>query len=163
MSSLLTNTFLPLLPSSQDLRVATFKLPKSTSFYVSNCCGDYGKQQSTAVRKSDGGGVNKGLKFTGDKPVTPILDTINYPNHMKNLSIQELQQLSHEIREEIVYTVSKTGGHLSSSLGVADLTVALHHVFATPEDKIIWDVGHQVGSWADFRYIFIYIYFHLPS
>lgn len=52
--------------------------------------------------------------------------------------------LANELREELVYTVSKTGGHLSSSLGVAELTVALHHVFNTPEDKIIWDVGHQV-------------------
>ncbi|CAI0402913.1 unnamed protein product, partial [Linum tenue] len=55
----------------------------------------------------------------------------------------ELESLADELREEIVYTVSKTGGHLSSSLGVAELTVALHHVFNTPEDKIIWDVGHQ--------------------
>lgn len=52
--------------------------------------------------------------------------------------------MTDELREEIVYTVSKTGGHLSSSLGVAELTVALHHVFSTPEDRIIWDVGHQV-------------------
>lgn len=52
--------------------------------------------------------------------------------------------MADELREDIVYTVSKTGGHLSSSLGVAELTVALHHVFNTPEDKIIWDVGHQV-------------------
>jgi len=59
---------------------------------------------------------------------------------------QELEELADELREEIVYTVSKTGGHLSSSLGVADLTVALHHVFNTPQDKIIWDVGHQVGT-----------------
>ncbi|GMP36329.1 hypothetical protein CsSME_00008490 [Camellia sinensis var. sinensis] len=62
---------------------------------------------------------------------------------MKNLSLEELEKLADELREEIVYTVSKTGGHLSSSLGVAELTVALHHVFNTPEDKIIWDVGHQ--------------------
>ena len=59
---------------------------------------------------------------------------------------QELEELADELREEIVYTVSKTGGHLSSSLGVAELTVALHHVFNTPQDKIIWDVGHQVGT-----------------
>ena len=59
---------------------------------------------------------------------------------------QELEELADELREEIVYTLSKTGGHLSSSLGVADLTVALHHVFNTPQDKIIWDVGHQVGT-----------------
>ncbi|KAJ7979504.1 1-deoxy-D-xylulose-5-phosphate synthase [Quillaja saponaria] len=62
---------------------------------------------------------------------------------MNNLGIEELERLADELREEIVYTVSKTGGHLSSSLGVAELTVALHHVFNTPEDKIIWDVGHQ--------------------
>ncbi|KAJ8750962.1 hypothetical protein K2173_016143 [Erythroxylum novogranatense] len=85
----------------------------------------------------------RSLNFSGNKPPTPILDTINYPIHMKNLSIQELENLVDELREEIVYTVSKTGGHLSSSLGVAELTVALHHVFSTPEDKIIWDVGHQ--------------------
>lgn len=57
---------------------------------------------------------------------------------------QELEELADELREEIVYTLSKTGGHLSSSLGVAELTVALHHVFNTPQDKIVWDVGHQV-------------------
>jgi 1-deoxy-D-xylulose-5-phosphate synthase len=61
------------------------------------------------------------------------------------ISFQELEQLADEVRAEIVHTVSKTGGHLSSSLGVVELSVALHHVFNTPEDKIIWDVGHQVG------------------
>ncbi|XP_027331545.1 probable 1-deoxy-D-xylulose-5-phosphate synthase 2, chloroplastic [Abrus precatorius] len=87
--------------------------------------------------------LRRSLNFSGEKPSTPILDTINYPFHMKNLSIQELETLADELREEIVYTVSKTGGHLSSSLGVTELTVALHHVFNTPQDKIIWDVGHQ--------------------
>ncbi|GLT80405.1 hypothetical protein SLA2020_518460 [Shorea laevis] len=87
--------------------------------------------------------VKRFLNFSGEKPFTPILDTINYPIHMKNLSVGELDMLADELREEIVYTVSKTGGHLSSSLGVAELTVALHHVFNAPEDKIIWDVGHQ--------------------
>ncbi|KAL8488799.1 hypothetical protein ACS0TY_024925 [Phlomoides rotata] len=85
----------------------------------------------------------RSLSFTKGKPSTPILDTINHPIHMKNLSLQELEILADELREEIVYTVSKTGGHLSSSLGVSELTVALHHVFNTPHDKIIWDVGHQ--------------------
>jgi hypothetical protein len=74
--------------------------------------------------------------------------------------------LANEIREEVVYTVSKTGGHLSSSLGVAELTVALHHVFNSPEDKIIWDVGHQVNTnifhflllFSSWSYIYIYIY-----
>ncbi|RZC45609.1 hypothetical protein C5167_038560 [Papaver somniferum] len=83
------------------------------------------------------------IDFNGEKPTTPLLDTINYPIHMKNLSTQDLEQLSAELRAEVVHNVSQTGGHLSSSLGVVELTVALHHVFNTPEDKIIWDVGHQ--------------------
>ena len=57
---------------------------------------------------------------------------------------QDLEQLAAELRADIVHSVSNTGGHLSSSLGVVELAVALHHVFDTPEDKIIWDVGHQV-------------------
>ncbi|XXG71165.1 hypothetical protein AAC387_Pa07g0482 [Persea americana] len=87
--------------------------------------------------------IPKTLDFSGEKPPTPILDTINYPIHMKNLSTKELELLADELRAEIVYTVSKIGGHLSASLGVAELSVALHHVFNTPDDKIIWDVGHQ--------------------
>ncbi|KAE8672062.1 putative 1-deoxy-D-xylulose-5-phosphate synthase 2 [Hibiscus syriacus] len=87
--------------------------------------------------------IKRFLNFSAEKPSTPLLDTISHPVHIKNLSIQELGKLADELREELVYTVSKTGGHLSSSLGVAELTVALHHVFDTPEDKIIWDVGHQ--------------------
>ncbi|XP_077215329.1 1-deoxy-D-xylulose-5-phosphate synthase 2, chloroplastic-like [Tasmannia lanceolata] len=83
------------------------------------------------------------IDFSREKPATPLLDSVNFPIHMKNLSIQDLEQLSSELRAEIVYSVSKTGGHLSASLGVVELCVALHHVFNTPEDKIIWDVGHQ--------------------
>lgn len=83
------------------------------------------------------------IDYTGEKPATPLLDTVNYPIHMKNLSLQDLEQLAAELRAEIVFSVSKTGGHLSASLGVVELAVALHHVFNTPEDKIIWDVGHQ--------------------
>ncbi|KAK9990940.1 hypothetical protein SO802_025925 [Lithocarpus litseifolius] len=83
------------------------------------------------------------INFSGKKPAAPLLDTINYPAHMKNLSTQDLEQLAAELRADIVYTVSKRGGHLSSSLGVVELSVALHHVLNTPEDKIIWDVGHQ--------------------
>ncbi|KAI7752078.1 hypothetical protein M8C21_008379 [Ambrosia artemisiifolia] len=79
------------------------------------------------------------IDFSGEKPVTPLLDTINYPVHMKNLSTQDLEQLAAELRVEIVYSVANTGGHLSSSLGVVELAVALHHVFNTPDDKIIWD------------------------
>jgi 1-deoxy-D-xylulose-5-phosphate synthase len=83
------------------------------------------------------------INYSTEKPATPLLDTINYPLHMKNLSLQDLEQLAAELRADIVHTVSKTGGHLSASLGVVELSIALHHVFNTPEDKIIWDVGHQ--------------------
>ncbi len=57
--------------------------------------------------------------------------------------LQQLKQLSDELRSETIFTVSKTGGHLGSSLGVVELTVALHHIFNAPDDKILWDVGHQ--------------------
>ncbi|KAL9671273.1 hypothetical protein QQ045_008841 [Rhodiola kirilowii] len=77
------------------------------------------------------------------RPPTPLLDTINYPIHMKNLSVKELNQLADELRSDVIFSVSKTGGHLGSSLGVVELTVALHYVFNTPQDKILWDVGHQ--------------------
>ncbi|KAJ1382147.1 Transketolase-like, pyrimidine-binding domain [Sesbania bispinosa] len=96
--------------------------------------------EKTVIRKEkDGWKIN----YSSQKPVTPLLDTINYPVHMKNLSAQDLEQLAAELRADIVHTVSNTGGHLGSSLGVVELTVALHHVFNTPEDKIVWDVGHQ--------------------
>lgn len=72
-----------------------------------------------------------------------ILDGINSPEDIKGLSVKELTTLAGEIRDLIITTVSATGGHLSSNLGVVELTVALHHVFATPTDRIIWDVGHQ--------------------
>ncbi|KZV25967.1 1-deoxyxylulose-5-phosphate synthase [Dorcoceras hygrometricum] len=99
-----------------------------------------GDERKMVMRKEK---VGWKIDFSGEKPATPILDTINYPIHMKNLSTKDLEQLAAELRAEIVYTVAKTGGHLSSSLGVVELTVALHHVFDCPEDKIIWDVGHQ--------------------
>ncbi|KAH7293972.1 hypothetical protein KP509_28G050500 [Ceratopteris richardii] len=82
-------------------------------------------------------------EYYSEKPPTPLLDTINYPIHMKNLSIKELKQLADELRSDVIFSVSKTGGHLGSSLGVVELTVALHYVFDTPEDKFLWDVGHQ--------------------
>ena len=74
---------------------------------------------------------------------TPILDTINTPSDMKKLSVKQLKQLSHELRWDTINSVSQVGGHLGSSLGVVELTVALHYVFDAPEDKIIWDVAHQ--------------------
>jgi 1-deoxy-D-xylulose-5-phosphate synthase len=68
---------------------------------------------------------------------------IDNPKELKKLSIEELPLLAQEIRENIIKTVSNNGGHLASNLGVVELTLALHYVFDTPKDKIIWDVGHQ--------------------
>ena len=76
-------------------------------------------------------------------PPTPLLDTVEFPVHLKNFNSQQLKQLCKELRSDIVHTVSRTGGHLSSSLGVVELTVAMHYVFNAPDDKIIFDVGHQ--------------------
>ena len=72
-----------------------------------------------------------------------VLDRIAGPADIKHLSDQDLSQLAKDVREEVISAVSETGGHLGSSLGVVELTVALHAVFNTPLDKIIWDVGHQ--------------------
>ena len=72
-----------------------------------------------------------------------MLEKINSPKDLKKLDIEEKNKLAQEIREYILEVVSKNGGHLASNLGVVELTIALHSVFNTPEDKIIWDVGHQ--------------------
>ncbi|NLJ41675.1 MAG: 1-deoxy-D-xylulose-5-phosphate synthase [Clostridiales bacterium] len=72
-----------------------------------------------------------------------LLDSISSPHDLKGLSIDQLEELSHEIRDFILTTVSKTGGHLASNLGVVELTLALHYVFESPKDIFIWDVGHQ--------------------
>src|SRR5580692_9841564 len=74
---------------------------------------------------------------------TPLLDTIETPADTRGLSIPDLRQLADELRAETIDAVSVTGGHLGSGLGVVELTVALHHVFETPRDILIWDVGHQ--------------------
>ncbi|TMV10822.1 1-deoxy-D-xylulose-5-phosphate synthase [Arenibacterium halophilum] len=78
-----------------------------------------------------------------DRPATPLLDRISRPADLKHLSDAELTQVAHELRAETISAVSVTGGHLGAGLGVTELTVALHAVFDTPRDKIIWDVGHQ--------------------
>jgi 1-deoxy-D-xylulose-5-phosphate synthase len=77
------------------------------------------------------------------RPATPLLDRVRVPSDMRNLSSEQLVQLADELRAETVDAVSVTGGHLGASLGVVELTVALHAVFDTPVDKVIWDVGHQ--------------------
>ncbi|MEP3846819.1 MAG: 1-deoxy-D-xylulose-5-phosphate synthase [Paracoccaceae bacterium] len=77
------------------------------------------------------------------KPETPMLDQIQRPADLKHLSDQQLEQVAQELRAETVSAVSETGGHLGAGLGVVELTVALHAVFDTPKDKVIWDVSHQ--------------------
>ena len=71
------------------------------------------------------------------------LDDINFPSDIKNLSQSDLKILASEVRQEMIEAVSETGGHLGAGLGVVELTVALHYIFNTPNDKLVWDVGHQ--------------------
>jgi 1-deoxy-D-xylulose-5-phosphate synthase len=75
--------------------------------------------------------------------IKPMLDRVHLPADLRNFSTAQLKQLAEELRRETIEAVSITGGHLGASLGVVELTVALHHVFDTPEDRLIWDVGHQ--------------------
>jgi 1-deoxy-D-xylulose-5-phosphate synthase len=75
--------------------------------------------------------------------VTSLLDTIDYPQQLRLLDRKQLAQLAEEMRTFLVASVAKTGGHLASNLGVVELTIALHYVFNTPDDKLVWDVGHQ--------------------
>jgi 1-deoxy-D-xylulose-5-phosphate synthase len=72
-----------------------------------------------------------------------LLETVEYPSDVRRLSVNDLPALAHEIREEVVSVVSEVGGHLASTLGAVDLTLALHYVFDTPRDRIVWDTGHQ--------------------
>jgi 1-deoxy-D-xylulose-5-phosphate synthase len=77
------------------------------------------------------------------RPLTPLLDKVNDPFQLRLLSEDKLSQLSHELRAYLLYSVGQSGGHFGAGLGVIELTVALHYVFNTPEDRIVWDVGHQ--------------------
>ena len=77
------------------------------------------------------------------KPLTPLLDQINSPADLRKLDESDLAQVADELRAETISAVSVTGGHLGAGLGVVELTVALHYVFDTPADRIVWDVGHQ--------------------
>src|SRR3954464_7476487 len=78
-----------------------------------------------------------------DRPDTPLLDTVQFPADIRALSKDQLPQLADELRQETISAVSVTGGHLGAGLGVVELTIAAHYVFDTPNDKLIWDVGHQ--------------------
>ncbi len=73
----------------------------------------------------------------------PLLDTINYPQDLRQLDRDQLHELAKQLRTFIIDSVAKTGGHLASNLGVVELTIALHYVFNTPDDRLVWDVGHQ--------------------
>jgi len=77
------------------------------------------------------------------RPATPMLDRVRVPSDLRNFSSEQLRQVADELRAETVDVVSTTGGHLGASLGVVELTVALHAVFDTPRDRVLWDVGHQ--------------------
>lgn len=78
-----------------------------------------------------------------DLPKTPLLDTVDTPHDLRTLKPAQLRQLADELRAETISAVGTTGGHLGSGLGVVELTVAIHYVFNTPEDRLVWDVGHQ--------------------
>ncbi|GEO84109.1 MULTISPECIES: 1-deoxy-D-xylulose-5-phosphate synthase [Alphaproteobacteria] len=77
------------------------------------------------------------------QPQTPLLDKVRYPADLRELEDRDLPQLAHEVRDEMIDAVSKTGGHLGAGLGVVELTIAIHKVFDTPNDRLIFDVGHQ--------------------
>ena len=121
------NTFVVVVALLTRLNVEAFLMP--------NNVGSVGRMRTSQMMMSDG-------PFKGPDG-TPLLDTVKSPADMKRLSIKQLKQLSNELRWETINAVSGTGGHLGSSLGVVELTVALHHLFDAPEDKIIWDVAHQ--------------------
>src|SRR5512136_1207864 len=81
--------------------------------------------------------------MSGENKNNSILSTINLPEDIRRLDLIQLNRLAEEIRTKIIETVSRNGGHLASSLGTVELTLAIHSVFDTPKDKLIWDVGHQ--------------------
>ncbi len=77
------------------------------------------------------------------RPATPLLDLIDHPDHLRLISEAKLDQLANELRAYLLYSVGQSGGHFGAGLGVVELTIALHYVFDTPRDKLVWDVGHQ--------------------
>ncbi|WP_208404826.1 1-deoxy-D-xylulose-5-phosphate synthase [Sphingobium vermicomposti] len=83
------------------------------------------------------------MPFMNDRPATPLLDQVNWPADLRTLEPGQLRQLADELRQEVISAVGVTGGHLGSGLGVVELTTAIHYVFNTPDDKLVWDVGHQ--------------------
>ncbi|MBT4017279.1 MAG: 1-deoxy-D-xylulose-5-phosphate synthase [Alphaproteobacteria bacterium] len=88
-------------------------------------------------------GVIKAIRIVAPKQPTPLLDTVSSPADIRDFDEEQLKQLAGEVRADMIDAVSLTGGHLGAGLGVVELTVALHHIFDTPRDRLIWDVGHQ--------------------
>ena len=82
-------------------------------------------------------------EIPSDIPKTPVLDKVNLPKDIKNLTSVELKKLADDVRAHMLYSVGQSGGHLGGGLGVVELTVVLHYLYDTPDDKIVWDVGHQ--------------------
>lgn len=82
-------------------------------------------------------------KIPSERPVTPLLDSVNDPAHLRQFDLIQLAQLAKELREYLLYTTGQTGGHFGAGLGVIELTIALHFTLNTPTDRLIWDVGHQ--------------------
>ena len=76
-------------------------------------------------------------------PETPTLDLVNEPKDLRDLNESQLETLADELREFLLFSVGQTGGHFGAGLGVVELTIALHYIFNTPDDRIVWDVGHQ--------------------
>src|ERR1700759_1018770 len=83
------------------------------------------------------------LRMSMQVPAGNLLEKINYPSDLKQLKLEELKQVCKELRQYIIDVVSVNGGHFAASLGVVELTVALHYVLNTPYDQLVWDVGHQ--------------------
>ena len=78
-----------------------------------------------------------------ERPLTPLLDSANTPDELRRLAEADLETLADELRQYLLYSVGQSGGHFGAGLGVIELTIALHYVFDTPDDRLVWDVGHQ--------------------
>ncbi len=97
----------------------------------------------SAEQKHQSNAKNADLSLVSENSKTPLLDMVNIPSDLRNYSTAQLKQIADELRLETIDAVSQTGGHLGAGLGVVELTVAIHSVFDTPYDRLIWDVGHQ--------------------
>ncbi|CAM9208074.1 unnamed protein product, partial [Chrysoparadoxa australica] len=134
-----TLAFQPPIAPSGKLRHSAFTATRS----LQNDGNRIARSGNISIKLSAVDHHEKGERYFGPTS-KPLLDKVNIPADMKRFSLDELKQLSYELRWETLEAVSKTGGHLGSSLGVIELTVALHYVFDAPEDKIVFDVSHQV-------------------